>query len=516
MSERHTVLLGDTFSLEEEGYFGRAIANRSLLKALFLCDRVERILSTGPENLFRKLEVQSEVNEKLIVLGSLNELINSMQQYSISAIFCSDFIAGYPDWIDFRNRQGLECPVYGWTHSLSYQRYTADIFKILTAGPTEKDGILCTSPSAVTAVGNMVVKTRAALKSLPTGPTRFLFPLAYEVPDQKPMQFVKPEHPFQVLILGRLDWQTKADLLVLSSIIRQLPDQRAIRFVVAGAGDNQAYIKLLRQVLTPLGVDIRISISEAEKEQLYRQSQVLFLPADNYQETFGLSVLEAKHYGCVPVVADWNGFRSLVVNQRDGILLPTVAAPIPDELYQAQNIVSEATYHGWWAAGISIDPGQAAKILWHLYNNRVHWQQLSRAAIDSVACYSPAATGERFSRLLADEIKPIKPGLDAISTSDYPGHWNLLELFSGHATEVWENQVTGLTTAGEDYLMAPYSLPQMALLMKTIDSEMIVRFLRLVQETGAIMVCLNAGIHPLVMSLALKNGLIFLKNTKSI
>ncbi|MBC8400302.1 MAG: hypothetical protein H8E14_02320 [Candidatus Marinimicrobia bacterium] len=104
MSERHTVLLGDTFSLEEEGYFGRAIAKHSLLKALFLCERVERILSTGPEYFFRKLGVQSEVNDKLTVLGSFSELINSVRQYSISAIFCSDFITGYPNWIDFRNR----------------------------------------------------------------------------------------------------------------------------------------------------------------------------------------------------------------------------------------------------------------------------------------------------------------------------------------------------------------------------------------------------------------------------
>ncbi len=513
LTKRFTVLLGDNFSLDEEGYFGRAIANRSLLKALFHCEQIERILTTTPENFFRCLDLPVSIKNKLYVLNSLPDLIEAGKKFNVRAIFCSDFIADFPDWIDFRNRQGLTAAVYGWTHSLSYQRYTADIFRILAAGPTERDGILCTSSSAITAIENMFAKTGSALDASPLGPARILFPLTYETEEQNAIRPEKPAEPFQVLSLGRLDWQTKADLLVLGGIINHLPNPNNIRFVVAGGGDNQAYINLLQKILVPLGVDIRVSVSEAEKAQLYQESHVMFLPADNYQETFGLAVLEAKHHGCVPVVADWNGFRSLVRHQEDGILLPTLATVIPDRLYQAQNIVSEATYHGWWAAGVSIDPRQAAEHLLYLYNNRDSWRELSNAAVSAVAAYSSTAASERLGQLLCDRLNTGKTGFRDFTSEDYPGHWNLLELFSDHPTAVWKDQTVSLTAAGKDYLSAPYSLPQMALLMKSVNPVMLVRLLKLVRDTGTAAACMQADIPSILLSLALKNGLVFVKQT---
>lgn len=37
-----------------------------------------------------------------------------------------------------------------------------------------------------------------------------------------------------MLYMGRLDWQTKADLLVIPRIVELLPKQHGIRFVIAG------------------------------------------------------------------------------------------------------------------------------------------------------------------------------------------------------------------------------------------------------------------------------------------
>ncbi len=505
---KHNILLGDPFSLSEDGYFGRSIANRSLLKVLFLCDRIGHIITTTPEKYFQRLGLPEVVGNKLVYIKSLTELTGAVHEHSLSAIFCSDYVAVYSSWIDFRNRLKLNCPVFGWTHSLSYQRYTADIYKILTAGPRNYDGVLCTSPSAVTAVSNQLNLVSGSLNKVPQGPVRYLLPLAFEPLATETAFIGKPAEPFQVLTMGRLDWQTKSDLLVLENVIRQLPDPGRIRFVVAGGGDNQGYINLLRQILGPLQVEIRINISDAEKEKLYRESHLLFLPSDNYQETFGLVLLEAKRHGCVPLVSNFDGFRSLVTDGVDGELLETYAAPIPGHLQHVQTIVSEAIYHGWWAAGVSIDPRQAALKIQSLHQDRTQWQRLSSAAIQTVHDFSPEAVAIRLGNLLDGRIKPESEAIYPKTNNAYPGNWNMLEIFNEHPSQVWSDQKVELTTAGRLYQSNPQVLPQMALLFKAVTPGMISRLLEQVGQGLPVREIVASGSAPICLSLALKNGLI--------
>ncbi len=499
----HTVLLADNFSFDEPGYFGRAFANRSLLKAIFLCKSIDRVLMIADRNSLEVLELPPALREKLILIRSLEELNNAFKRFDIHAILCSDFTARYPNWIEFRNQKKLRCPVFGFTHSLSYQRFTASLYQILAAGPAEGDAVLCTSSCAMQALKNLFEEVGRTTRFEAAPPALLHFPLAYEA---KTLQTpARDATPFRVLYLGRLDWQTKADILALEFLIKNLPPDHAIRFTVAGAVDNEAYKKLLLHYLQPLGVELCFSVSEKEKEELYSRSHIFFSPSDNYQETFGLTILEAKHYGCVPVVTDFDGYRDIIENGKDGFLLRTVAASIPGSLFILQNIVDEKTYHGWWAAGVAFDPRAAAQAIYSLSKDINKWQDMSNAAIQSVSGFSLEAASARFADVIEKQSH-----LNCCNSgkSNYPFRWNFSELFDKHPGEFWKGQSVTLTTEGERYLQEPHSLPQFMLLSETIKTGDIREFLFLIKRGHDIQECIRRGIEPVVMSLSMKNGLI--------
>ena len=62
--------------------------------------------------------------------------------------------------------------------------------------------------------------------------------------------------------------------------------------------------------------------SERRKKLALAAADLFCSPADNLQETFGLSVLEAMASSLPVVASDWNGYRDLVLHGRTGWLVP--------------------------------------------------------------------------------------------------------------------------------------------------------------------------------------------------
>ena len=69
---------------------------------------------------------------------------------------------------------------------------------------------------------------------------------------------------------------------------------------------------------------------------------------------FGLTVLEARLHGCVPLVSDFNGYRGTVDDGRNGILLKTYAGRVPDLLWLCSFIiVAVVSYESFLGKAIS-------------------------------------------------------------------------------------------------------------------------------------------------------------------
>ena len=506
-----TVFLGDTFSLDDPVFLGRPIANCTLARSIFLCSKIDKVLAVGNPAMYERLELPEEISGKLILVTSIDELVNYFHREKVASIFCSNFGKKYAQLVHFRNLNRLSCPVFGFTHTLSYQDEVGALYRLFCAGVQEYDGILCTSSAAIDVMNNLLDGVRKTLSFKPAGPRLIHFPLGYEATHFQGGAEKCSGH-FQVAYLGRLNWMNKADLLVIPRILDCLPEGHDIRFIIAGATNNKDYIQLLRQHCTSPYIKLLQDLSDEDKNRLLGESHVMLSPSDNYQETFGLTVIEAQHHGCVPVVSDFDGYRDLVEHNVNGILLETYAGRIPEKLWNLQILMPDSLYHGWWAAGVSIDPEQAASTLYHLSRNHEIWETMSENAIKSASNYNLDATASRFSRLLESLEKNTYTTSTEKQLAENPFHIDFSTVFRNHPTAFWSDQTVRLTDRGTDFLQEPdlNKVPQLMLLANAITLPDIFRLLESIDGSCCVDKLLDSGTEPVALSVALKNNLIAL------
>jgi glycosyltransferase involved in cell wall biosynthesis len=111
----------------------------------------------------------------------------------------------------------------------------------------------------------------------------------------------------------------------------------------------------------------------ARRRTAFAAADVFISFSDNYQETFGLTPIEAMAAGLPAVVSDWNGYRDTVRDGIDGYRVPT-AAPAPDTpakyafLHETGDLNYDH-YIGTSSLAVSVDHGIAAKRLSDLFAN---------------------------------------------------------------------------------------------------------------------------------------------------
>ena len=171
---------------------------------------------------------------------------------------------------------------------------------------------------------------RAQLEYIPLGvDTDFLQP-----GDQRLARRVLglPSDRMIVLYLGRFSLSEKADLGPLLVAFRDILRQHPEAFLVlAGQEGDEGYGTVLRNMAERLDVRAHVrfmgNFPFFAKPLIYSAADIFVSPADNIQETFGLSVLEAMACGLPVVASDWSGYRDLVEHGRTGFLIPTYWNP---------------------------------------------------------------------------------------------------------------------------------------------------------------------------------------------
>ena len=145
-----------------------------------------------------------------------------------------------------------------------------------------------------------------------------------------------------ILFLGRLSFHSKAHPLPLYRALERLSTEHELVLLECGHMFNPSIAEAYEQLEKRFpGLTLRrlgglVPASDEEKNLALAAADIFCSPADNLQETFGLSVLEAMASSLPVVASDWNGYRDLVVHGSTGFLVPCrdllQMQPLPDAL----------------------------------------------------------------------------------------------------------------------------------------------------------------------------------------
>jgi D-inositol-3-phosphate glycosyltransferase len=233
-------------------------------------------------------------------------------------------------------------PVTATAHILSYRSLRHGWFlRLLLQDVRAYDSLICTSHAARIAaeklfgsVADQIARARGLscrfggrLDVIPLGVDTIRFHPRDKTETRRAIGL--PERAFLMSWVGRLSFNDKADLvplvIVFARLVKANPD-RELGLVIAGAG-TPLLGRVLRRHAQTLGVAERVHFIDPllpeQRHLVHAAADVFVSPADNVQETFGLTPLEAMASGVPQVVADWDGYRDTVVHAETGFLIPS-------------------------------------------------------------------------------------------------------------------------------------------------------------------------------------------------
>jgi len=231
-------------------------------------------------------------------------------------------------------------PIVGMTHDLSHPTFFHALLWAQTSRIRPGDAIVCCSRAAQSVLEKLSAHARR-LAGLPD--ERLVFPV---IPHGIDLAACPPRDKGHArsrlsldgdapvfLYFGRINRSSKADLAgLIHTFASRHSLANAFLLIAGGAGtrDDVAHIEELKQGSYELGVQERVIFlpnpDRDEKASIYSCADVFVSPANSFQESFGLTLLEAMAYGLPVIASNWNGYRDIVIDELTGYLIRTSLA----------------------------------------------------------------------------------------------------------------------------------------------------------------------------------------------
>ena len=399
----------DSF-LEAGPILGRKVANMGMLQHLlaadpfkayhfFLADQTAR---AELDAALAALAPGIHREGRLLILDR-RELPSRLATTEYACFHQSDCIVHPPHIARLRNAHSRALfPITGPIHSLSYPNYPAAFLQHLWAGATPRDCIIATSRAGRAAVELFFAHLRQSfgLSTMP-GPSLRIVPLGVDPkcaeqpqPNAEAKKNLRaelglPQNRLLILVLGRISHASKMDVLPLLRALSRLfagedstskiaPDSVAL--VLAGwTEDADTFPGTLVDLGRKLGVEVLLDPRPGERRKagLLAACDIFASIADNPQETFGLTILEAQAAGLPVVASDYSGYRDLVAHGQTGFLVPTLGPGVGPDVADKADHATDGDFFP--------DDGFADQLSPVLFDNQYHLLQAQRLSVHTPA-----------------------------------------------------------------------------------------------------------------------------------
>lgn len=451
--------------IEAGPILGRKVANAGFLDALlavdpfdayhfFLpspgeCDRLQQVLEKQCPALSRQ--------GKFKFLTRL-DLPRCLSDTDYAVFHLSDCIVS-PAWLAAaRNALSRAIfPITAPTHSLSYAHYAREFLVHLWAGTTARDAVVATSAAGLTAVKRFYAGLR---RNYGLDEARFPAPEVARIPlGVNPALYGRlegaariaarerldlPAEAVVLLVLGRISHSSKMDLLPLLRAVQRLAaegvDPAGLCLVAAGWADDghHAVTDTLTNLAANIGLPFRLVLrpDERDKQSLLGASDIFVSLADNPQETFGLTILEAMAAGLPVVASDYDGYRDTVADGRTGFLVPTLGPADSDFWNVMAPLYYDSFTHLFLAQGQAVDVPATAAALKKLIDDpglRATMGQAGRSRVEKG--FSWRSVVERHLALWETLAARPVPDRETLVRTRHPAAMDYGELFGVYPTQ---------------------------------------------------------------------------------
>ncbi len=281
----------------------------------------------------------------------------------------------------------------GITHTTCTTRVMEAIISYHTVPLHPWDALICTSTAVHANVECMLAEHEAYLRerlgcTRTTLPQLPVIPLGIHCDDfdftQAQRQAARDslkvkDDTLVVMFIGRLAFHAKAHPLPMYQALERAAQESGVQVVLLECGWHandfirDAYSQAAAAACPSVSV-IQLDGCDADQRQrAWAGADVFCSLADNIQETFGITPIEAMAAGLPVVVSDWDGYRDTVRDGVDGFRIPTLMAPagLGRDLASkhALGVDTYDLYCGYSSSFVAVDVRRTAEAFTRLFRS---------------------------------------------------------------------------------------------------------------------------------------------------
>lgn len=328
----------------------------------------------------------------------------------------------------------------GITHTTCSTRVMEAIANLHTAPVHPWDAVICTSRAVQANVQRLLSVQEAYLRDR-LGSTRTTLPQLPVIPlgiHCRDFEFSTAERQaarkslgaepdtLVVMFMGRLAFHAKAHPVAMYQALERSAQEAGVRVMLLECGwhANDFIRDCYRQAAAAVCPSVSVIHLDGrqpdQRRQAWAAADVFCSLADNIQETFGITPIEAMASGLPVVVTDWDGYRDTVRDGVDGFRIPTLMAPagVGGDLADrhALGVDTYDLYCGYTSSFVAVDVRRTAEAFTRLFGSAELRRSMGEAGRQRArSAFDWTAIIPRYHQLWAEleEIRNCSPDLPA-------------------------------------------------------------------------------------------------------